>query len=295
MARSGSFRGAHLRLRAIDAATQASVAGASLYLFDGVMASDRRALSFLGRTGERGELDVAERVSIRGEAATLLALGEDGLGLLSLASGDRLATEREFVIPIQAGADFLVHVRDDHGAPLEGANVGASTYAFPIGPATLGVDGVLDLSRTHDEGGRLHDRFHGRTNANGEARLHGLLALEDPRGYRLGASKDGYTGEGIDKQQPERDPTAKEITLVPRKITTRLVGTVRTEDGSQLPAVTVHCGGRTTTADPMSRALRALRSLVLDAGLVGGPGQRGRLGSRSDQLPRMGPTRACST
>ena len=246
------FRGSHLRLRAIEASTDVAVAGASLYLLDGVMASDRRALSFLGRTGEHGELDVAERVSIRGEATTLLALGEDGLGLLSLATGDRLATEREFVIPIQAGADFLVRVRDDHGAPLEGANVGASTYAFPIGPATLGVDGVLDLSRTHDEGGRLQDRFHGRTNANGEARLHGLLALEDPRGYRLGASKDGYTGEGIDKQQPEREPTAKEITLVPRKTTTRLAGTVRTEDGSQLPAVTVRCGGRSTAADPVT-------------------------------------------
>lgn len=243
-------RGAHVRVRAIDASTQAAVGGASLYVLDGVMASDRRALAFLGRTNEHGELDVVERISIRGEAATLLALGEDGLGLLSLASGDRLASEREFVVPIQAGADFLVHVRDDHGAPLEGANVGATTYAFPIGPATIGHDGVLDLSRTHDEGGRLRDRFHGQTNANGEARLHGLPTADDPRGWRLGASKKGYAGEGIDKEQPEREPTAKEITLVPRTISNRLVGTVRTEDGSKLPAVTLRCGGRTTTADP---------------------------------------------
>ena len=243
-------RGAHLRIRTIDAATQVTVAGASLYVLDGVMSSDRRALGFLGKTDAHGELDLAERVSIRGEAATLLALGEDGLGTLSLASGDRLASEREFVVPIQAGGDFLVHVRDEHGAPLEGANVGVSTYAFPIGPATLGVDGLLDLSSTHDEGGRLSARFHVQTNANGEARLHGLLAVDNPRGYRLGASKKGYSQDGIDNQEPERDPTAKEFTLVPRTILTRLVGTVRAEDGSKLPTVTVSCGGRTTTADP---------------------------------------------
>ncbi len=242
--------GAHIRVQAIDAATQAAVAGASLYLFDGVMASDRRALSFLGRTDEHGSLDVAERISIRGEAATLLALREDGLGTLSLASGDRLATEREFVVPIRACGDFLVHVRDEHGAPLEGARVGASTYAFPIGPATFGSESVLDLSGSHDEDGRLRARFHGQTNASGEARLHGLPTADNP-GWRLGAGLDGYVGASLDKLQPEREPKAVEFTLTksgPRP--THLVGTVRAEDGSKLPAVSVRCGGRTTTADP---------------------------------------------
>jgi len=272
---AGDFRlrhGAHLRIRAIDAATQETIAGASLYLFDNVMASGRRGLSFLGRTGEHGELDVAERVSIRGEAGTLLALGQDGMGTLTLASGDRLATEREFVVPIQPGADFLVHVRDDHGVSLEGANVGVTTYAFPIGPVTHDSDSasVLDFSETHDEGGRARDRFHCKTNASGEARLHGLLKLEDPSGYRLGAWKKGYTGEGIDKQHPEREPTPKEITLVPQTIPTRLVGTVRSEDGSKLPAVTVRCGGRTTTADPVTGhyELSELKFSMLDSWLV---------------------------
>ena len=243
-------RGVHVRVRAIDAATQATVAGASLYLFDGVMASDRMALGFLGKTDEHGDLDVAERVSIRGEAATLLALGEDGMGTLSLASGDRLASERDFVVLIQAGADFLVHVRDDHEAPLEGVKVHASTYVFPIGPLTLDSESVLDLSGTNAEGGRLRDRFRSQTNASGEARIHGLLTLDDPRGYRLSAWLKGYSGEGLDKQQPERDPKPKEITLHPQTTLTRLVGTVRAEDGSNLPTVTVRCGGRTTTADP---------------------------------------------
>lgn len=245
-------RGVHLRIRATDAATQAAVAGASLYLFDGVMAIDRRALGFLGKTDARGELDVAERLSIRGEAATLLALGDDGMGTVSLASGDRLATEREFVVPIQPGAGFLVHVHDEHGAPLEGAKVHASTYAFPIGPLTLDSESILDLSGTNAEDGRLRDRFRCQTNPSGEARLHGLLTLDDPRGFRLSASLKGYSGEGLDQQQPERDPKPKEITLAPQTILTRLVGTVRAEDGSRLPTVTVRCGGRTTTADPMT-------------------------------------------
>lgn len=245
------FRGVHLRVRAIDAATQDGVAGASIYVFDGVRSADFK-LSFLGNTDEHGELDARERVSIRGESMTLLALGADGLGALSLASGDRLASERAFVVPIEKGGEFLVRVRDDKGAPLQGARVSATTYAYPLGPATLDGETVIDLSGTESEGGRLRDRFRCRTDASGEARLHGIPTIEDARGFRLGAGLEGYTGEALEKQQPEREPTRKELTLAPYEIHRRLVGTVRAEDGSQLPPVTVRCGGRATTADPAS-------------------------------------------
>jgi protocatechuate 3,4-dioxygenase beta subunit len=242
--------GLRARFRVVDATTQAPIAGASLYIFEGSHVGSSEFIRFLGITDEHGLREVAEPIVIRSEDTTVLALTDDAMATLPLASGDRLASEREFVVPIGACGDFLARVCDEDGAPLECATVTVCPRTYPMGPLVY-VETMLDLSGSGSEDGRLKAHFRAKTDAKGSARLHGFPRIEEPAGYELSPSLKGYDGKRSPPLQPGADtqvPT--ELVLTRRSQPTRIEGTVRSEDGSRLPPVTVRCGARTTTADP---------------------------------------------
>ncbi len=232
------------------------VAGVPLYLFEGGRNGVSERMRSLGATDAHGLCAVRERIVLRSQGTTVAAIGPDGIGVCSLASGDRTAEERHFELRLERGGEFLVEVRDNAGKPIEGAMVSARPSFQPFA-SLFRAWHPLDLSGRGDDGA-LSSRFRAKTGADGRARLHGLPFGTGGPGrsaYRLAATAPNFESGGQDDQPLDGGvPVVRTLVLEPNVPLAvplaRVTGSVRSEDGSRLPEITVSCGGRCTLADP---------------------------------------------
>ena len=232
----------------MDLDSQRPIAGAGVYVLEG---AERRTLApilYLGVTDQDGRVESAEKIAAASEDTVALALTADGLGWTALATGDREAASKTFVIPVSKCGDLRIRVTDPNGAPIGQAAVRVRPEFYPLGE--LGANQPLEHL---GDGDRLKRRVLWSGDESGQIALLGLPRSTAARAYTLVISHKGRQSVTLQNRNPSPpnavgDPEV--VVLASESRITAVDGTVRGGDASALRQVSIRCGTQTTTPDP---------------------------------------------
>lgn len=260
-------RGTQVRGRVVRAPGLQPVAGAELRIdplsFAGGALSRLDFLRSAGTSAADGSFTLRERISAASrDLLPLFALCDEGLAIGTFRIPDTAEEVGGVEVVLGAPARLTVSIRDDAGAPIEGARVCCMPRFAPFTTPQM-RDGLQEFLQFRDP--RLTTIFDATSDAAGVATFAKLPAAptasaapdDDPRGnpatrYGVAAMAEGHEYGSVHDVRVDPAVPATCAVVLPRTRFVSVVGKVTGMDGEPIPDASVDAWGNPSSVHAMT-------------------------------------------